>query len=323
MLTMIHSNSASVDGGVFRVDRKFHIGMLCYAESIRTPLATVHPQTAGPHAMDMVELRCDELPYQVLTIKTDKNQQPLPDQTPLLEKQIASSASVYGTDMGGAVLARLHGVPYIHVDEYDLQTQIIVSRLRVSSIFRKAARSARVTWRHATRTLVDVKLAAGVHCNGYPVYDELCRFNANCLLYLDSRMSADIVIPHRVLETRLLDRIRGRRVRLLYSGRYEHLKGAIDVVKVAVEAISRGLDIELHCYGSGSLGEQMKRLANESGEGRIYIHDAVTYPELIGLARDFDVFVCCHIQGDPSCSYLESFGSGLPIVGYGIACGGA
>jgi hypothetical protein len=28
------------------------------------------------------------------------------------------------------------------------------------------------------------------------------------------------------------------------------------------------------------------------------------------------VFVCCHVQNDPSCTYLESFGAGLPIVGY-------
>jgi colanic acid/amylovoran biosynthesis glycosyltransferase len=26
--------------------------------------------------------------------------------------------------------------------------------------------------------------------------------------------------------------------------------------------------------------------------------------------------VCCHIQNDPSCTYLESMGAGLPIVGY-------
>ena len=33
-------------------------------------------------------------------------------------------------------------------------------------------------------------------------------------------------------------------------------------------------------------------------------------------SREFDIFVCCHIQNDPSCTYLESFGAGLPIVGY-------
>ena len=31
---------------------------------------------------------------------------------------------------------------------------------------------------------------------------------------------------------------------------------------------------------------------------------------------DVDVFVCCHRQGDPSCTYLETMSCGVPIVGY-------
>jgi glycosyltransferase involved in cell wall biosynthesis len=30
-----------------------------------------------------------------------------------------------------------------------------------------------------------------------------------------------------------------------------------------------------------------------------------------------DLFVCCHRQGDPSCTYLETLACGVPIVGYG------
>jgi glycosyltransferase involved in cell wall biosynthesis len=29
-----------------------------------------------------------------------------------------------------------------------------------------------------------------------------------------------------------------------------------------------------------------------------------------------DLFVCCHRQGDPSCTYLETLSAGVPIVGY-------
>jgi len=29
-----------------------------------------------------------------------------------------------------------------------------------------------------------------------------------------------------------------------------------------------------------------------------------------------DVFVCCHRQGDPSCTYLETMACGVPIAGY-------
>ena len=29
-----------------------------------------------------------------------------------------------------------------------------------------------------------------------------------------------------------------------------------------------------------------------------------------------DVFLSCHRQSDPSCTYVEAFGCGLPVVGY-------
>ena len=318
MLTMIHSNSARVEGGLFRVDRKFHVGMLQYASAVDVPLVTVHPESvAGRDAIDTIEVPCNELPYRVLTIKVDANRRPVEDQKHLLEQQIAQSDLVYGSGMGSSAMARFHRVPYILIHEYDLQTQIVVASTQVSSVLRQVIRALKVTWKYATETLPDARRAQSIHCNGYPIHDELCWVNDERLLYLDSRMSADMVISRDALTQRLSSR-RGRRLRLLYSGRYERLKGAVDAVKVAIAATSRGLDVEMHCYGAGGEGSAMKRLVQQASmDGRIWIHDPVTYPELVELSRGFDVFVCCHVQGDPSCTYLESFGAGLPIVGYG------
>jgi glycosyltransferase involved in cell wall biosynthesis len=39
--------------------------------------------------------------------------------------------------------------------------------------------------------------------------------------------------------------------------------------------------------------------------------------ELVPFVKEWaDVFVCPHRQGDPSCTYLETLGCGVPIVGY-------
>jgi len=161
-----------------------------------------------------------------------------------------------------------------------------------------------------------MRSAHSLHCNGYPIYDATRRYNANSLLYLDSRMSADMIIPQQELDARLATRV-GHPLRLLFSGRYERMKGADDAVRVAVECLRRGLDVEMHFYGQGSLRGEMELIAATAQRpGRIFIHDAVPYTELVTISRSFDLFVCCHIQSDPSCTYLESFGAGLPIVGY-------
>ena len=317
MLTMVHANGARIDNGVFRVDRKFHTGMVAYAKAIKAPLLTVHPENQGAEAMDTISIPCEDLPYQVMTLKTDAAFRLADDQSALLDQQIARSDLVYGMGMGFAELARRRQVPYIMVEEYDLQTRIVVASTQVSSPLRKAVRTARVALSYARGLLPEARHALAIHCNGYPIYDALRSANDNRLLYLDSRMYAEMVIDEPALETRLA-RDASLPLRLLYSGRYEPLKGAADAVKVGIAALQRGMNIELHCYGSGSQTDEMKRLVRDANaEGRIVIHDAVTYPELVVISRDFDAFVCCHIQGDPSCTYLESFGSALPIVGYG------
>ncbi len=319
MLTMIHLNRARVDNGVFRVDRKFHVGMTEYARKIRAPLLTVHPESipSVQEPMDMVDIPCDELTYRVMTLKTDAAMRLAPEEAKRLHDQIARSILVYGGDWVGPKMARDLGIPYILILEYDLMTNISVSTMQVSGMARKAVRTAKCVWHHFKVHVPDVRGARRVHCNGYPVFEDSKRINPECLLYLDSRMSADLVISEDALERRLAER-QGRPLRLLFSGRFEKIKGAAEVVRVGLACLKRGLDIEMNCYGQGGLRPELDRLvADASAGGKIHIHDPVTYPQLVELSKEFDVFVCCHVQNDPSATYLEAFGSGLPIVGYG------
>jgi colanic acid/amylovoran biosynthesis glycosyltransferase len=312
MLTMIHSNSARIENGILRVDRKFLTGMRLYAEQIDMPLMTIHPEMdATDQTMDLVQVPCKDLGFDVMIIKKDADPRETRER---LQKQIRRSHLVYGSGFGSSQLARKLGVPYILVLEYDLGTHITVSVMQVQNVARRAIRSLRRLAHFIGHDIAEIRGALALHCNGYPVYAESRFFNANRLLYLDSRMSADMVITEQQLGDRLRQRS-DRPLRLLFSGRYESLKGADDSVRVALECLKRGLDIELHTYGHGSLRDKMLQLASQS-DGRIHIHDALPYPELVQRAYESDLFICCHIQSDPSCTYLESFGAGLPIVGY-------
>jgi len=315
-LTMVHSNPASTRDGIFRVDRKFHSGMLQYVDSIDAPITTIHPMVAeGAAIMDPIELPVDQLPYRVLTLRTDPKNAPMADQIPQLRQLIAGSKLVYGGAFGAARMASEAGVACILALEYDLPTEISVAVSRTQSPLRRAVRMARIAMFYAS-SVRDMRRAHSLHCNGYPIYDATRRHCPDRLLYLDSRMSADMLATEERLAQRFASRA-SRPLRLLYSGRYERIKGATDVVEVAVECLRRGMDIELHTYGQGQLKAEMEHIAaGAPTPGRVHIHDAIPYPELVERSRDFDLFVCCHVQNDPSCTYLESLGSGLPIVGY-------
>jgi glycosyltransferase involved in cell wall biosynthesis len=317
-ITLVHSNPITIERGVLRVDRKFHVGMLRYASRIDGRVTTLNPiRRSDQSIMDTIEVDLRELPYDVSPVETDGNGVALASELTRLRPQLARSTLVYGGELGIAAQCRALRVPYILILEYDLQTQIAATTLEISGRVRRRVRSARCAWRYLTQGIPEIRAAHSVHCNGFPVYESARRHNAHCLLYLDSRMTEDMLISADQLQGRLSHN-RQRPLRLLYSGRYEPFKGALDVVRVAAECIRRGLDVELHCYGQGSLRGQMLRTAAGYPD-RLQVHEAIPYPQLVEVSRSFDIFVCCHVQNDPSCTYLEALGAGLPVVGYANA----
>jgi len=316
-LALVHANPVSIENGTLRVDRKFHLGMLSFVQQMKLHCCTLHPRLhPGQRIMDQIEVAVQELPYSIQSVAVDARGALADGGVAMVREVIGRSRLTYGTGMMSFQIARELKRPYVSILEYDLKTQLTVTTSEVSNPVRRAVRAAKCIWNYRKYVLPEIAGSDAVHCNGFPIYDVARQYNQNALLYLDSRMSEQMVIPDDELESRIRT-LGGRRIRLLYSGRYEALKGALDAVKVGVECIRLGLDIEMHCYGQGNLRDRMREIARTStAPDRIFIHDAIPYPELVKVSRTFDLFVCCHVQNDPSCTYLESMGAGLPIVGY-------
>src|ERR1700730_18575514 len=222
-VVMVHANPAAVQDGLLTVDRKFHTGMLRYADLIRSPVVTVNPLLqSGQKIMDAIQVATANLPYGISSARTE------------LPKLIRDAEVVYGYEnlMNGATIARDLGVPYIMELEYDLQTQMTENSSKVTIIFRKGVSRARSALNYF-RSIAEMRHAHSLHCNGYPIYEATRSYNAERLLYLDSRMSAAMLIGKEEMEARSTGRY-DRPLRLLYSGRYEPLKGAVDAVKVGM-----------------------------------------------------------------------------------------
>lgn len=316
MHILIPSNSpATVTDGVCRIDRKFHTGACLYAENIDAALVCLAREaTPAEVMMDSVEIPLADMPYRVETVRCNSSMIPLPNELARIGELVRNSYLVYGTTLKTAPFAHRYGVPYIAITEYSLPTQLQMARLDARTPLRRVSRQFKTVLRFLVQ-MREISRGVSVHCNGYPTFVTGQRFHEDCFMYLDSRMSTSMVIGESDLEARTQNLANGRRPRLLFSGRYEPIKGAQDVIKVGLELLARGMDFELHVYGRGSLRDKMVALASTAGD-RINIHDGVPFPELARLSRTFDLFVCCHIQGDPSCTYIESMGAGLPVVGY-------
>ena len=316
MLTMIHENSVFMSDGTLHVDRKFHLGMQRYAAHINDRICTVNPLAeASPSTIDVIAVKPSERDYDILPLRTI-NHRVVASDSAQLRLQLQNSTLIYGQALGGGEIARSLGKPYIALLEYDLDTRLTIVNAETSGLPKRTYRQLLCLRDYYARDMRFVRDALAVHCNGYPIWKATKAWARERLLYLDSRMLAADVISEAELDARL-STFGKRPVKLMYSGRFEKMKGSVDVVAVATECLKRGYDVELDCFGQGSLAAEMQTLADAApNPGRIKINQSIPFPDLVARAKAADIFVCCHIQSDPSCTYIESFGCGLPIVGY-------
>jgi glycosyltransferase involved in cell wall biosynthesis len=267
--------------------------------------------------MDLIEVPLEEVPYRIHVL-SDLSAGPA--DTRIIEGVIARAAVAYighseWLNLVVADMCRAREVPYVAISELTLRTELQIMRVGTPSIARRAHRELRLRRMHRKKLNL-VAHAAELHANGYPTYLELAPINPRRLLYFDTRATSSSIITEKRLRERLQSRSE-RVPRLLFSGRYDPIKGTLDVVKAGIELHRLGVLFQLDLYGTGPLKDEMLALVRRSGtEDKIAIHDPIPYPELVEVARKADVFLCCHVQGDPSCTYLETFACGVPIVGY-------
>jgi glycosyltransferase involved in cell wall biosynthesis len=158
-----------------------------------------------------------------------------------------------------------------------------------------------------------------LQCNGTPTYRAYRSLSPSPLLFFDTRLRASAVIARDELEARLARLMAGGPLRLAFSGRLIAMKGADHLIEVARELRSLGVDYRLTIWGDGDLVPEMEsRISRYGLRDRVELAGVRDFErELVGLMRrGVDLFVCCHRQGDPSCTYLETLAAGVPIAGY-------
>jgi len=221
--------------------------------------------------------------------------------------------------LGAADICRKLGKQFVYTIEYTIRTRRqIIFLERDKSIMRKVYS---LFWMYGTelRRVRAFRMAAGIQANGFPAMRAYGAINMHSMMYFDSRIDGQLLATEREMSTRRKRMRAGEPVRLIYSGRLETLKGAQDLVPIAAHLHAKGVKFELNIFGFGSLaGEIRQSISNAGLEGLVRLHGPVDFEtELVPFSRGHaDIFVSCHRQSDPSCTYIESMGCGLPIAGY-------
>lgn len=167
-----------------------------------------------------------------------------------------------------------------------------------------------------------LRSADAVQANGFPAFESFRKRNPNTIMYLDSRMKSDILATDTEMSDRAARVLSGAPLRLVHSGQLEPYKGSQDLVPLALHLKGRRIPFTLDIFGTGSLDSQIRsQIAQHGLEECVRVNGVLDFEtELVPFARSQgDIFVSCHRQSDPSCTYLESMGCGLAVVGYANA----
>lgn len=299
------------EGGV-RLDIKFVEGMRLHARDWQGPVRCV--LWRGAPAIPFGDtFRPETLGFELVV---------LDDGAPLPESALTGAAvAMISADQTGLepamAAANAQGVPVVVGIEYTLETRLQINRLdREIGALRKLRRAQWLKG-HEKRVRKALSAATGVQFNGYPALAAYGALTAKPLLYLDNRMDATMMATPDDMAARA-ERLRsGAPLRLIHSGRLEPMKGAQDLLPVMRALQGLGIDATLDIYGAGSLVAEIEAGLGAFG-GRVRLHGPVEFAtELVPISRtQADVFLSCHRQSDPSCTYIEAMGCGLALAGY-------
>lgn len=165
-----------------------------------------------------------------------------------------------------------------------------------------------------------ISRSAGIQCNGTPTFGDYASIAERPLLFFDTRSRAAMVAGDRQIERRCTRMLNGGRLNLVFSGRLIRIKGVDELLKVAQRVKMAGVDFVLDIFGTGDREAALRRAVEDNGlSEHVRLNGFVDfYAELVPyFCESADLFVCCHPQGDPSCTYLETMACGVPIAGYG------
>ncbi len=315
-LIVLPALTAQVDArGHIGVTGKFLSGMQAYVERWDGPVRVLIEGREGASGnLDDTAVDPATLPYEMKVVDYAA-----PD---FVDRELNDAGVVFGSlgwkqnDFPLECIRR--GIPLVTTSENTLHTRHQWVRTGTNNPVLRARRELwEINQEYANHRVV--MGAGGIQCNGTPTYNAYKNVNDSALLFFDTRTPQSGLVSEAALDARLARVLDGKPLRLAYTGRLMSIKGVDHLAPFAAALKERGVQFELSVCGGGPLEQQMHRDIERFDVGDVMTMKGVLDfdTELVPFVQnEVDLFVCPHVQGDPSCTYMETFACGVPMVGY-------
>lgn len=313
-LLVISSTSALPDGDQTVIDRKFVTGMERYADLWPGPVtALLH--RGSQRAPFSEAYNPNELSFDIKIFPKDRRLQA----SDLLDAETVLCSGDNTNYLHLAEICRRLNKKIFYIIENVLETRRQITWLDANKSWPRKIYSMAWLVRQEIRRRNAFLKASGLQANGYPAHESYKKINKNTLLYLDSRITKNQMASDKAMAVKASYLSCGGPVRLIHSGRLEPIKGSQDLISVSRALNTAGVDFTLDIFGDGSLAKTIADdIVSSDLSHRVRMHGSVDFDSvLIPFAREnADIYLSCHRQSDPSCSYLENMGCGLAVIGY-------
>ncbi len=313
LLVVSSAPAAIVDKKPF-LDIKFVEGMRYYNELWNGPVSCILKLRAGTFPFGQTYAP-EELPFNVTLLPCHKGI----GSEEISRHDIILCGGDNHEHLHLADICREARKKLVFIIEYIPETRRQITFLDPSRSLPRKLYSLLWTMKQERRRRRAFRIADGIQANGYPAFSHYRPMNANTMIHLDNRVGENLLATETEMEAREQRLLSGAPLRLLHSGRLEHLKGSQDLIPIARRLDAKGIDFTLDVFGTGSLEDEIRKGVAEHGlEDRVRLNGAVDFEsELMPFARqNADVYLSCHRQSDPSCTYIENMGCGLAVIGY-------
>jgi len=296
-------------------DRKFHDGIILDCKNWQGSVELLmRVSDRAPPEFGLVQLDKESFPAEVQLIKQSEEI----SQYHLKQASVVLAAGDSYKNLAISEICQQLEIKCLYIIEYILETRFQIIRMSQVTPWQKIKS---LVWTGLTeiKRRKAFRLASGIQANGTPAYNAYKKISSNALLYFDSRNSAGMGITETELDSRLVYLDTDKPIRLGFSGRLIAMKGADHLLDLALILRKKNVSFTFDVFGAGDLFDVMqKQIAEFKLEDCVRLRGSVDYSkELVPfIKKELDLFICCHLQSDPSCTYLETYSCGVPILGY-------